>query len=223
MPTKIKTQDIANSAINGAKLAVLTTKGDIITFDNGHIRIPAGNNNQVLTANNTVTGGLAWSNMPRLLYLNTSIPAGNTVNNTSSETTFSSFYPIPANFLLVGDLITIKLQGTYGATNPANPVKTLNCKIKMGTVTLFNFTCPITSDNSGWLINASCIVHSVGTNGKIDAQGKAEFSTSQLLANNSLFTVNTTVNNNITAAVTWTLGELGNTITLRQMIVELSR
>ena len=40
---------------------ILTTKGDILTFDTTETRLPVGNNDQVLTANSAVDKGIEWS------------------------------------------------------------------------------------------------------------------------------------------------------------------
>ena len=43
--------------------SVLTTKGDLVGYASGAVRIPVGTNNQVLTADSAQSSGVKWSNV----------------------------------------------------------------------------------------------------------------------------------------------------------------
>ncbi len=161
-----------------------------------------------------------------LFYSNTTVPGGNTVANTASETAFTSSYTIPANSLKAGDVIRVKLWGVYSTAALA---PTLTGKIKFGSTVMLN-TGALTSvalvSNGGFLVDASFVVQAIGGSGSIDAQGFAEFATAATtglsvnVANTSAITVDTTTTQAVTATVTWGTASASNTITLRQMIVE---
>lgn len=161
-----------------------------------------------------------------LLYSNTSVPGGNTVNTSIAETAFTSSIAIPSGRLTVGNVIRIKLWGVYG-TNVVAP--TLTGKIKLGSTTLLN-TGALTTiagvTNVGWFAEAEFIVVSIGASGTIEVQGYAEFATAATtglsvnIPNTAPITVDTTGNPILTVTVQWSLSNAANTITLRNMVVE---
>ena len=162
-----------------------------------------------------------------VLSANTSIPAGNTVANTTTETAFASSGSIPANTLAAGSVVRIKLWGTYGTT-VVSP--NLTGKLKIGSQALLNtgaLSAAINLSNAGWFADASIVVQSIGGSGVIDAQGFAEFASAATtglsvnVPNTSTFTVDTTTTQAITVTIQWSAANAANTITLRQMIVEV--
>lgn len=64
MPTKIQTYDIADRAVTGPKLAIPTTKGDLLGYGSDVDRVPVGSNGQVLTADSTQALGIKWAAAP---------------------------------------------------------------------------------------------------------------------------------------------------------------
>lgn len=161
-----------------------------------------------------------------LLYSNTSVPVGNTVNTSIVETAFTSSIAIPSGRLTVGNVIRIKLWGVYG-TNIVAP--TLIGKIKLGSTTLLN-TGALTTiagvTNVGWFAEAEFIVISTGASGTVEVQGYAEFATAATtglsvnIPNTAPITVDTTGNPILTVTVQWSLSNVANTISLRNMVVE---
>lgn len=168
---------------------------------------------------NTLTGGGSK------LFSQTSIAGGDTIANTASETAFTASYTLLANSLSVGDVLRIKLYGIF--SNTLTP--TLTLKIKFGSTVLLNSGAFVTTagiSNGGWACEGFFIIQSIGSSGAVEAQGLASFATSATtsavldLANTSPITVDTTINNTITASVQWSSANASNTITLRQFSIE---
>ena len=162
-----------------------------------------------------------------IISANTSIPGGNTVANTTTETAFSSSYTIPANTLVAGSVVRVKLWGVYGTTI-ISPM--LTGKVKWGSQTLLNtgaLSAAVSLTNAGWFADCSFLVQSAGGSGVVDAQGFAEFASAATtglsvnVPNTSTFTVDTTATQAITVTVQWSAANAANTITLRQMVVEV--
>ena len=172
----------------------------------------------------------AGSVAPDLLYANTSVPAGNTVANTASETNFASNYAIAANTLRVGDVIRITAFGLYGSD--AITPGTITLKAKAGSVVLAT-TGAITNvaalTNRGWMLQVSATVISLGASGTVEVQGVGGLSTALSTAaiadmeNAAVVTVDTTAALTIQASVEMSVADTDNTVTLRSFVVELLR
>ncbi len=220
MVTQVKTPQIADSSVTSPKLGVLTAKGDVMTFTTTHARLPVGSNNQVLTADSSQITGLKWAN-PTTLYANTTVPAGNTVTNTTVETSFTSIHTIPANSLSVGQVIRLVATGRVSAHMSIS----LTLKVKFGT-TVLNTTNAITLTNgitnAGWRLFHDMIVISTGASGSVESTGicflPATISTS-ILTNAAPVTINTTNSTNLQISATWSSANVNNSITLRQLII----
>lgn len=171
-----------------------------------------------------------WQNVSTFLgSSNTSIPAGNTIANTASETAFTSSYTIPANTLRAGSVIRIKLFGTYGTDAVLAP--TLQGRLKIGGTTRLDtgsLTAVVGATNRGWTAEGQIVVQSIGASGVADAQGTAQFSTAVTAAlsvhmpNTATFTLDTTATQAITVTIQWGTADTDNTITLRQFVVSIS-
>ena len=176
-----------------------------------------------MPGNLQATGSAAAS----LVYADGSVPGGNTVANTTTETAFSSSYTIPANRLKVNSVILVKLYGTYGTTIVS---PTLTGKFKIGGQTVLNtgaLTAVANLSNVGWWADAVLIVTSIGVTGTIEVQGYAEFASAATtglsvnLANTSTFTVDTTGTLALTITIQWGTANAANTITLRPIFVRI--
>lgn len=163
-----------------------------------------------------------------LVYVNTTIPAGNTVSNSTSETAFSSSYTIPAATMAVGKFIRIKLRGTYGSALllPGN----ITGKIKFGsTVIVSTGAIPLTLNLSdlGWFAEVEAFVTADGAGGAVEAQASVGFSTAASASlsfnpsNTAPISVDWSASKAITATVQFSSAQANNTITLRQMAVEI--
>lgn len=170
-----------------------------------------------------------WNKSSSLAYSNTTVPAGNTVNNSTAETAFASSFTFPANTLKVGNSIHLKLWGVYGTTAVA---PTIRGKIKLGSTIMLDttaITCVINLTNQGWSAEADFIVTAIGASGTIEAQGYAEFATalttslSVNVPNTAAITIDTTASQALTVTVQWGTADTANTITLREMLVTVNK
>lgn len=165
----------------------------------------------------------------KLLYSDFSVPGGNTVANTLTETVFTSSFTIAGNTLQVGDAITIDLFGLYG-TGLVAP--TLTGKLKIGAVTVLT-TGAITTIGSltsqGWFARLIIGIASIGATGSLECQGFAEFATAATtglsvnMTNTAPATIDTTVSEAFTVTITWGIANASDTIQLRQMVATLLR
>lgn len=159
-------------------------------------------------------------------YVNTSIPAGNTVANDATETAFESEYTLIAGQLQAGSVVRVKLFGTFG-TDAVAP--TLRLRVNLGASTVLDtgdVTLTPGLSDAGWTLSGLLVCFDAGASGEIEAQGLAEFATGpdgQLvnLANASTFTIDTTDALTLSATVEWGAADADNTITLREFAVEL--
>lgn len=174
--------------------------------------------------NQNVSGGGGGSSS--LVYVNTTIPAGNTIANTTTATAFSSSYTISANSLAVGSVIRVVLRGVYSSALTA---PTISIALKLGSTTVLTtgVISPLigSATNDGWSYEALLVIQAVGVSGSVEAQGTSMFQTAANdaavvpMENTAAITVDTTVAETITATVTWGTASTSNTVTLREMAV----
>jgi hypothetical protein len=156
-----------------------------------------------------------------------SVAGGDTVANTASETAFTASYTLPANSLAVGDTVRLRMWGVFSQDIvPA----TLRGKIKLGstivldTGTLSGFA---TVTNAGWMFQADLTVTAIGGSGAVEAQGYASFASAATAAlaahitNTAPITIDTTAGQAIVVTVQWGTAAAANTITRREMTVEI--
>src|SRR5690606_32108197 len=85
-----------------------------------------------------------------IAYANTSVPAGNTVTDTTAETAFESEYEIPAEQLQAGSVIRIRAAGVY-STDAVAP--TLRIRVRLGGDTILDsgaVTATAALTDAGW-------------------------------------------------------------------------
>lgn len=163
------------------------------------------------------------------MYSDGTVPGGNTIANTNAETAFASAYTAAGGSLAVGNVVRIKLWGTYGTALIA---PTMTGKVKLGSTTVLN-TGAITAvaglSNAGWMAEGYFVVTAIGASGSVECQGYASFATAATAAlsvhvdNASPFSVDTTSGLALAATVQWSTASASNTITLRIMTVEILR
>lgn len=177
------------------------------------------------------TPGIAGPTGPAgttLVYVNTTIPAGNTVANTSIETFFTSSYTVPANSLAIGTVLRVRFFGVY-STGVVAPSLTL--RVYFGSTVLITsgtLTTVANITNDGWSAEGLFTVQGIGSSGTIEAQGLSEFSTASTVVlfvnmdNAAPITADTTINEAVRASVQWGgTVNASDTITLREMTVEI--
>lgn len=188
-----------------------------------------GSDGQILTTHGNGTAP-TWEDPPAggggggsLVYVNTSVEAGDTVANTTTETAFTAQYEIPANQLTVGTVIRMRLWGVYG-TDAVAP--TLRVRVKLDATTVLDTTAttlPSAQSNDGWEGDVQCVVHADGASGEVNSQALFEFAPSTLVnvPNAANATIDTTVAQTMTVTVQWGAADADNTITLQQMAIWL--
>ena len=172
-------------------------------------------------------GNFAVPNGSGLSYENITIPAGNTVANTVTKTAFTSSYTIPANTLQVGTVLRIGVFGMYGTSVVApSIISTVNLN---GTdyLTTGSITAVANTTAAGWNGYALMTVTAIGVTGTIECQGFLNFATaattslSVSLTNSSAQTIDTTINQVLTLSAQWSAAAAANTVTMRELAVEV--
>ena len=157
-------------------------------------------------------------------YSNASIPGGNTIANTASETAFTSQYTIPANSLKPGDSFEINYWGVYSA----GLTQSLTARLKAGATTLLNsgsLNGVANGVNLPWVGRVGLLCLSTGVSGSIDAQAALSFSTAATAAiaanvgNANPITIDTTIDQILSLTIQWGAANAANSITMRQMRV----
>jgi hypothetical protein len=161
----------------------------------------------------------------RHLYAQTSVQAGDTVANTTTETNFASKYSIAANSLKVGDVIEVDVRGVYSTAGLGT---TLEFKLKLGSTVLAGsgtISSGTAQTNRGWHAKIKLTVISLGASGTVEAQGTLTLNTTLSAANqgdmenSAVVTVDTTATADLQVSAKWAAADAGNTITMRSLTV----
>lgn len=178
-----------------------------------------------------IVGGVISAATASLAYQDGTVPAGDTVANTTTATTLTSGYIIPAGSLTIGTVIRVRLFGLY-STAASAPTLTIALQIAGVTVlTTGVISALVGSDtNVGWTADADMIVTAIGGSTIAECQGMALLDTSLTaglmvaMTNTAPITLPaTSAAMKITAQVTWGTASASNTLTLRTMTVEILR
>ncbi|MEK7594896.1 MAG: carbohydrate binding domain-containing protein, partial [Patescibacteria group bacterium] len=172
----------------------------------------------------------AWRGcMSGVVFANTSVPGGNTFNNTTSETNFSSNYSIPANDCQPGRVYKITAQGVFSTHTSGG--QSLRFKVKLGTTALGDTGANgvVNSVSSqAWRIEYAFICQTAGGSGTVEGQGILSGFDSPAsgviwsLASTSSTTIDTTTSQTLQISGQFNNAETLNSVTLRQFIVEAS-
>lgn len=157
-------------------------------------------------------------------FSNTDIPAGNTIASAlvaNPETLFSTNTEIPSNVFSPGTIVKVRIAGTYGTGIVSLP---LTIRIKSGATVLGSVTLTplLNLTNKGWMMEVECNVFDLQT---VDIQGQGIFGgmpDPYAIGNTSTFSVNMNNNVPVSASAQWGALALGGSITLRQLIVQVS-
>jgi hypothetical protein len=177
--------EVYNGTAWEATETVLTTKGDLVTFDTLPSRLAVGSNGQVLTADSTQTQGIKWAT-PAASYTqptigSTAIPSGTTVSTIAGLTLTS---PVISSISNTG---TLTLPTSSDTLIGRATTDTLTNKTLAGDV----FQYPI----EAWYINASAFAGY----------------TAYLQTNNAVHYLTTASTNNGTLNITYASGTTLNT------------
>lgn len=201
------------------------TAGDLLygSATNTYSKLAVGSSTQVLAV---VSGLPSWISLTAggdKVYSNTSVPGGNTVVNTTTETTFASSYVIPASSLAAGDVLYADIYGFYSTALVA---PNITIKIKLNATTYLSsgaLTCVAGVANAGFHARFSLSFFTIGSSGTVQADAIGWFATaatttlSSAVPNTTTQAVNTTVNDTIYVTVTWSAASGSNSITLSQL------
>jgi hypothetical protein len=161
-----------------------------------------------------------------LLYTNSSVPAGNTVDNTATESAFSSSYDVPADTLIADEGIRVILRGVY--STPAAAID-LTIKVKVDGVTFASFVAdqlPNAASDAGWLVDEIITVRTAGASGDAEHQGFSHWGDSGApgpaphAPSTGLASIDTTQDLTITATAEWASADPDASVTLRQVVIE---
>ncbi|HEX8389970.1 MAG TPA: hypothetical protein VF597_00950 [Candidatus Saccharimonadales bacterium] len=164
-----------------------------------------------------------------VLFVNTSVPAGNTLTNTvATDQAFASAYTVPANDCQPGRTYRITARGVYTLTTAGSYNATM--KIKWGTTTVLSSAgVQLTGaqTNRQWQVIADIICQTSGTTGTIEGQGGFRRNASSTAAvgetemvSTAAVTINTTTSQSLQLTTQFATANSGDTMTLRQFIVE---
>lgn len=180
---------------------------------------------------NIVGGVISAASTGPLVYQDGTVPSGDTVANTTTATTLTSGYIIPASSLTIGTVIRVKLYGLYSTAVTA-PNLTIALQVAGTTVlTTGILSSLVGSDtNVGWTADADLIVTAIGGFTVAECQGMALLDTSLTtglmvsLTNTAPVTLPaSSAAMKITVQVTWGTASVSNSLTLRTMTVEIMK
>lgn len=163
---------------------------------------------------------LAWIGGP-IFSQTANQPIGNTTTESSIVGTGVGVVSIPANELIVGRTLRLKMRGFLSST--ATP--TLRMRAKLGGVTVADTTAVTqvgTPTNVEWELDVELVVRSVGAGGTAFAQGRFTYGgTTVPLSSTVTVAVNTTISNLVDITAQWGTANVGNVITSTQFVLEV--
>jgi len=148
-----------------------------------------------------------------------SVPGGNTINNTASETPFITTFTVPVTAnLSVNSTLWARLAGLYGIIAGAQSVR-LRIKIN-GTTVLETGIIPITTGPYGpfgWVTDAFFTFSVVGSSGAAEANGI--MSIANVAISNGSVSIDTTAPLVFTFTWQFANADPSNTVTLRSAFI----
>lgn len=158
------------------------------------------------------------------LNLYTNVADSNAVTATTAETDFNTKYSVPANSLIVGDVIRIKGQVLATATNSTD---TLLINVYIGTHVIVAVGALDVANNDIATFDITLTVRTIGASGTFVAEGFSSIgppASATVKAFNLLSTaLDTTAAEVIKATATWSTNNAGNSCLLKEMVVDLDR
>lgn len=158
------------------------------------------------------------------LNLYTNVADSAAVTNTVTETAFNKSYTIPANSLQVGDVIRIRGQALATATHSTD---TLVVKVYIGATAICATATLDVADNDIASFDIVLTVRTIGASGTFVAAGTTTIgppTSATTKAFNLLSTaLDTTVTEAITVKATWSVADVGNSVLLKELVIDLDR
>jgi hypothetical protein len=214
----VDTADLKDASVTLAKLAALTTKGDLLGFSTTHARLAVGSDEQDLVADSTQTSGLKWANRTRILYSNTA--NSSSIANTTTETNFDTNFTLPANFFTAGRIIRLTAWGLYSASGTPS----LTTRAKVGGFTIVPTSQGVFNNASSrsWRVDATWLVQSTGASGAIrgTSLGNIQDSGNLITMGNGTSTVDTTGTLLVAVSAQWGTASSSNTILCQAFCLE---
>jgi hypothetical protein len=169
----------------------------------------------------------AWRNcIGGVVFANTSVPGGNTITNTTTETNFASNYSIPANDCQPGRVYRVTANGVYSTPAGAG---TMDIRLKFGTTVLTAHEADPSSNSTTnfWNATFDVICITAGGSGTVEASGYTQLHDSNTNIasfvgsdNTTTITTDTTTGQTLQISAQWGTASASRTITLRQLIIE---
>ena len=200
--------------------ASLTADLDLFTSSlQGVVPASGGGTDNFLRADGT------WDSPPggsSLVYADASVPGGNTVANTVTETAFASTYTIPADGLTVGTVVRIKVAGVYSTDAAVAPTLTLRFDIGGTTMLSQAITLDIGETNAPFHADITGVVSVSGASGEIEHHGVLTVDqVDYQLSATSTTSIDTTGTLAVEVTAQWGAADADDTVTLREMAVWL--
>jgi hypothetical protein len=157
---------------------------------------------------------------------------GSAYASSTTETALNSAtFTIPANKLVVGNVLRITARGVYSTKVVTTP--TFRARVRYGGVagTLLGDSgaqlMGTGVTNVGWELKFDIVIVSLGATGTVEAQGIFNAATTavvedaEFLTNTAVVTIDTTADNALVMTGQWGTNDAANTFSVRQWIVEV--
>ena len=172
---------------------------------------------------NALTAPLANGRYGRLIYANTTIPAGSTLIGSTTETAFPLSVTVPANTVVTGTSLTVRIRGYYSTTVATVGSLTLNMKlngtaVETGTMTALNFAATNSSFFSSSDIHCFSASQSLAE-GILIAGDTSNGAHIVSFANTGYSAIDWTADQSVTFSAVWSSVLNSTSVTLNQLAV----
>lgn len=237
---QVTSSDIPPGTIGIAQLAP-ETAGSLITFSNTQVPtlispvaqgsllasngvgtppvyFAPGTVGQILSTQGAGSPPL-WINPVSLLFTSTAdVTVANTVTPTSLVGTGVGSMTLPSNFFAIGRTLILKAKGYISSI-----ASTIDIQIKAGSTVLLDTSVVTTpgSTNTGVEIEALITGRTTGVTGTVTGQGKFVDFANYPMVNTAPITLNTTTTQLVDVICTWGTANVGNTLTITNLYLEV--